>query len=63
MNNPSIHLLLIAGRDADLDDDDQARIRWRANSMTLGAFRMSCLTFDGALNTLRRRLMLIEQSF
>jgi hypothetical protein len=61
MNDPSIHLLLIAGRDADLNDDDQARIRWRANSMTIGAYRMSCLTFDGALNALRRRLMLVGQ--
>jgi hypothetical protein len=60
-NDPIIHFLLIAGRDADLNDDDQARIRWRANSMALGAYRISCLTFDGALNTLRRRLLLIDQ--
>jgi hypothetical protein len=62
MNDPTIHLLLIAGRDADLTSDEQARIRWRANSMNLGAYRMSCLTFDGALNTLQRRLQLVGQS-
>lgn len=61
MNDPSIHFLLIAGRDADLNDDDRARIRWRANSMALGAHRMSFLTFDGALSTLRRRLTLVDQ--
>jgi hypothetical protein len=60
MNDPYIHFLFIARRDADLNDDDQARIRWRANSMTLGAYRMSCLTFDGALSTLRRRLKLAD---
>jgi hypothetical protein len=60
-NDPIIHFLLIAGRDGDLDDDDQARIRWRANSLTLGPYRMSCLTFDGVLNTLRRRLLLLDQ--
>jgi hypothetical protein len=60
-NDPIIHFLLIAGRDADLNDDDQARIRWRANSLTLGVYRMSCLTFDGVLNTLRRRLLLLDQ--
>ena len=61
VNDPSIHFLLLAGRDADLDDDDKARIRWRANSVAFGAYRMSCLTFDAALNTLRRRLLLAEQ--
>lgn len=62
MNDPSIRLLLIAGRDADLDDADRARLHWRANSMTLGTYHMSCLTFDGVLNALRRRLMLFGQS-
>lgn len=61
-NNANIHLLLIAGRDADLTLDDQERIRWRANNISLGSFRMSCLTFDGVLNTLRRRLILVKQS-
>jgi len=61
VDDPSIHFLLIAGRDADLGDDDQARIRWRANNITFGAYRMSFLTFDGLLETLRLRLKLSEQ--
>ncbi len=61
VNDPSIHFLLIAGRDADLGDDDQARIRWRANNITFGTYRMSFLTFDGVLETLRLRLKLAEQ--
>jgi hypothetical protein len=60
-NNANIHLLLIAGRDVDLNPDDQDRVRWRANNISLGSFRMSCLTFDGVLNTLRRRLILVKQ--
>jgi len=54
-NDATIHFLLIAGRDSDLNDDDLARLRWRANNIHLGAFRMTCLTFDGVLSTLRRR--------
>jgi hypothetical protein len=61
VNDPAIHFLLIAGRDADLTEDDRARIHWRANNMNLGAYRMSCLTFDGVLSTLRRRLTYLEQ--
>jgi hypothetical protein len=60
-NNAVIHLLLIAGRDADLTPDDLARIRWRAHNISLGGFRMTCLTFDGVLNTLRRRILLAGQ--
>jgi hypothetical protein len=61
-NDPTIHLLLVAGRDADLTKGDLARLRWRANQISLGAFRMSCLTFDGALGTIRRRLLLATQT-
>ena len=61
-NHAKIQLLLIVGRDADLTPDDLARVEWRANSISLGAFRMSCLTFDGVLNTLRGRLLLAAQA-
>jgi hypothetical protein len=55
-SHPTIHLLLIVGRDADLTKDDLDRLRWRANHTVLGAFRMSCYTFDQVLASLRRRL-------
>ena len=61
-NHAKIQLLLIVGRDADLTRDDLARVEWRANSISLGAFRMSCLTFDGVLSTLRDRLLLAAQA-
>jgi hypothetical protein len=61
-NSATIHLLLIGGRDADLTEDDLDRLSWRANNMSLGSFRMSCLTFDGVLNTIRRRLLLAASS-
>ena len=61
-NNANINLLLIAGRDADLRADDLARIRWRANNISLGGFGTTCMTFDGVLNTLRRRLTLVANS-
>jgi hypothetical protein len=61
-NDASIHFLLIVGRDADLTADDLARLRWRANNISFGAFKMSCLTFDGVLGTLRRRLVLATQN-
>jgi hypothetical protein len=54
--NPAIHLVLIAGRDADLRPEDFARLRWRAQNMTLGQYRVSCFTFDGILASLKRRL-------
>lgn len=60
-DNPAIHLLLIIGRDADLEKDDLMRLRWRANHTSLGQFRMSCFTFDGILNSIRRRLLLAAQ--
>jgi Domain of unknown function (DUF4263) len=60
-DNPAIHLLLVVGRDADLGKDDLARLRWRANHTSLGQFRMSCFTFDGILNSIRRRLLLAAQ--
>jgi hypothetical protein len=50
------------GRDADLSDNDHARLRWRARSCSFGAFRMTCLTFDGVLETLRRRLQIAQVS-
>jgi Domain of unknown function (DUF4263) len=55
-SHPTIHLLLIAGRDADLTKDDFDRLRWRANHTALGAVRVSCYTFDQVLASLRRRL-------
>jgi antiviral defense system Shedu protein SduA len=58
----TIHLLLIAGRDADLSESDHARLRWRAKNCWFGAFRMTCLTFDGVLETLRRRLQIAQVS-
>jgi Domain of unknown function (DUF4263) len=60
-NHAKILLLLIVGRDADLTPDDLARVEWRASNISLGAFRMSCLTFDGVLATLRRRLLLASR--
>jgi hypothetical protein len=61
-SNATIQLLLIIGRDADLNSDDQARLRWRADNLHLGPHRMSCLTFDGILNSLRRRILLVTQN-
>lgn len=58
---PTIHLLLVVGRDSDLTRDDLARLRWRAHHTSLGAFRMSCFTFDGVLQSVRRRLILASQ--
>jgi Shedu protein SduA, C-terminal len=60
-NNATIQLLLVVGRDSELTEDDLARVEWRANSVSLGAFRMTCMTFDGVLSTLRRRLFLAER--
>lgn len=60
-DNPAIHLLLVVGRDADLTRDDLTRLRWRAKHMALGQFRMSCFTFDGLLQSIRRRLLLAAQ--
>ncbi len=60
-NNPTIHLLLVVGRDADLKRDDLIRLRWRANHVSLGQYRMSCFTFDGLLQSIRRRLLLAAQ--
>ena len=61
-NNPSFHLLLVVGRDADLTTDDLVRLRWRAKHTSLGQFGMSCFTFDGLLQSIRRRLLLAGQS-
>jgi hypothetical protein len=61
-DNVTVQLLLVVGRDADLTPDDVARLEWRANSISLGSFRMSCTTFDGVLNSLRRRLLLASRS-
>jgi len=60
-NDPTIHLLLVVGRDADLTKDDLTRLRWRANNTALGVFRMSCFTFDGVLQSIRRRMLLATQ--
>lgn len=60
-NDCTVHLLLVIGREADLGPDDVARMRWRANNVAFGAFRMSCFTFDGVLHSIRRRLMLASQ--
>ncbi|BCH58573.1 hypothetical protein RvVAR0630_11970 [Agrobacterium vitis] len=61
-NDPVIHFVLIVGRDADLTDDDKARLRWRANNVSFGQYRMSCFTFDAVLGSLRRRLSLARQA-
>ena len=61
-DNPTIHLLLVVGRDADLNKDDLTRLRWRANHVVLGQYRMTCFTFDGFLHSIRRRLLLAMQS-
>jgi len=58
----SIRLLLIAGRENGLSSNDLTRLEWRAENISLGAFRMLCLTFDGVLNSLRRRLILPVQA-
>lgn len=58
---PTVHLLLLIGRDSDLTAADLARLKWRANHVTLGTYRMSCFTFDGALQSIRRRLMFATQ--
>ena len=60
-DNPAIHLLLVVGRDADLTKDDFTSLRWRAKHTSLGQFRMSCFTFDGLLQSIRRRLLLATQ--
>jgi hypothetical protein len=60
-DNPAIHLLLIVGRDAGLRADDLTRLRWRTNHTFLGQFRVSCFTFDGILNSIRRRRLLTAQ--
>jgi len=57
-DNPTIHLLLIIGRDAGMTDDDHKRLRWRANHTSLGRFRISCFTFDGVLHSIRRKISL-----
>lgn len=56
--DPTIHFLLIAGRDSDLEDEDLDRLSWRARSVQFGSYRMSCRTFDGALASIKRRLVL-----
>ena len=60
-NNPAVHLLLVIGRDSDLTRDEFIRLRWRANHVSLGQYRMSCFTFDGLLQSIRRRLLLATQ--
>lgn len=57
----SVHMLLIAGRDARLTESDQARLKWRADNISFGAFKMSCVTFDGVLNRLRRSISMSMQ--
>jgi hypothetical protein len=52
-----IHFLLIAGRDADLTQDDLGRVQWRTGNVTFGAYRMTFLTFDNVLDGLRLRLI------
>jgi Domain of unknown function (DUF4263) len=58
-DNPTIHLLI--GRDADLTKDDTKKLRWRAQHTFLGQFKMSCFTFDGISQAVRRRLLLAVQ--
>jgi hypothetical protein len=60
-DHATIHFLLVIGRDDDLSVDDLIRLRWRANNVTLGQYRMSCATFDGVLQSIRRRLSLATQ--
>ena len=60
-HHPVLHFDLVIGRDADLDQRDLARLRWRANNISLGQYRMSCFTFDGLLQSIRRRLILAHQ--
>jgi hypothetical protein len=60
-HHPVIHFVLVIGRDAGLDPSDLARLRWRANNISLGQYRMSCFTFDGLLQSIRRRLILAHR--
>jgi hypothetical protein len=60
-NDPSVHLMLIVGRNHTLNDDDKARLRWRAKNATFGPYKMTCLTFDDVVAGLRRRLILANQ--
>lgn len=60
-NDPVVHFVLVVGRDADLRKDDLARLRWRANNVSLGQYRMTCFTFDGLLQSIRRRLRVAAQ--
>lgn len=60
--DPAMHLILIIGRDSDLTQDDLVRLRWRTNALSLGAYKMSCFTFDGVLNAIRRRLVLADRA-
>ncbi len=61
-NNPAIHLLLVIGRNADLTRDDRNRLTWRAQHTSLGQFKISYFTFDGILQSMRRRLLLAAQA-
>jgi hypothetical protein len=59
--HPVVHFVLVIGRDADLDQRDLARLRWRATNISLGQYRMSCFTFDGVLQSIKRRLILAQR--
>ena len=56
----SVHLLLVVGRNADLELQDFRRMSWRSQNVRLGAHSMSCLTFDDVLSTLRGRILVAQ---
>jgi antiviral defense system Shedu protein SduA len=56
----SVHLLLVVGRNTDLQDQDFRRMSWRSQNVRLGGHNMSCLTFDNILSTLKGRIMIAE---
>ncbi|BBK36747.1 hypothetical protein STAQ_18250 [Allostella sp. ATCC 35155] len=60
-SHPDVHLLLVVGRDADLTGGDLNRLQWRSRNVSFGSYRMSCFTFDGILQSIRRRLQLAKQ--
>lgn len=55
-SHPSIHFMLVIGRNGDLDKDDLARLRWRSDNVSFGNYKMTCCTFDDLLYAIRRRL-------
>lgn len=48
--------LLVAGRSADLTEDDRIRLRWRAEKVLVDSHPVSCVTFGDVHHVLQGRL-------